>query len=87
MPGFLIGLALGAAALYFLARATRAIVGGDINAAFLPLSLNILSILGLLPVALFLRHQLLYAGIGMPTALVLGALGIWIRKIRKDKRS
>ncbi|MEN6418414.1 MAG: hypothetical protein ABFC73_05785 [Clostridiaceae bacterium] len=86
MAGLLIGLVCGAGELFLLTRLTRALQKGE--------SLKILGIVlcklalfaaAVVPVALYFRSDLLWCGIGISAALIIGAFIVNIVLQRKGK--
>ncbi|HWQ06723.1 MAG TPA: hypothetical protein VN453_05835 [Feifaniaceae bacterium] len=86
MAGLLIGLVCGAGELYLLTRLTRALQNGE--------SLKVLGIVfcklllfaaAIVPVAIYLRNDLLWCGIGISSALVIGAFIVNLIYQRKGK--
>ena len=86
MAGLVIGLVCGAGELFLLTRLTRALQKGE--------SLKILGIVlcklalfaaAVVPVALYFRSDLLWCGIGISSALIIGAFIVNIVLQRKGK--
>lgn len=86
MAGLLIGLVCGAGELFLLTRLTSALQKGEslkiLGIVFLKLALFAAAIV---PVALYLRSDLLWCGIGISSALIVGAFIVNIVSQRKGK--
>lgn len=85
MLGFIIGGASGAAQFWMLSRFTQAITGGTFNtkAVLLGVAQFLIPLIVLLVCALLLRNDLLWAGVGMASALLGCALARFIKNRRK----
>lgn len=81
MIGAFIGLACGAAALYFLARAVRAISkpqNSEPVGLFVILNLAVV-VAAFVVVILFFRADILYCGIGISSVLVVGSMVLFMK--------
>ena len=86
MLAFVIGAAFGCAALYCLSLFSRAVVSGTPSKAFLPLFGNMGAIgAGLAISAIWLRDQIMWAGIGLVAAIVAGAFAVFAMRTIKKK--
>lgn len=85
MLGFCIGAAFGCAALFCLSLFSAALTAGTPQKAVLPLLGNMAAIaLGLVIPVIWLRQQLMWAGIGLAVVLVAGSLAIFaLRAFRR----
>mgnify|MGYP001024831518 FL=1 len=86
MVGLLIGLVCGAGELFLLTRLTRALQKGEslkiLGIVFCKLALFAAAIV---PVALYFRSDLLWCGVGISSALIVGAFIVNIVLQRKGK--
>jgi len=86
MLAFIIGAAFGGAALYCLGLFSKAVTSGTPSRAILPLFGNMGAIgIGLAIPAIWLRDQLMWAGIGLVGALVAGAFVVFAVRTFKKK--
>lgn len=84
MAGFVIGVVCGTGELYLLTRLTRAVqqenagkVIGYVGAKLLLLAC------AFVPVILFFRRDLLWCGVGVSAALIIGALILNLSSMKK----
>lgn len=86
MIGLAIGLVCGAGELFLLTRVTLAVQNGEpfklVGYLFLKL---VLLACAFTPVILFVRRDLLWCGVGISAALVLGAFALNLRRQRPRK--
>jgi len=86
LVGLLIGLVCGAGELFLLTRLTRALQKGEslkiLGIVFCKLALFAAAIV---PVALYFRSDLLWCGVGISSALIVGAFIVNIVLQRKGK--
>ncbi|MEG1560341.1 MAG: hypothetical protein RRY79_04710 [Clostridia bacterium] len=81
----IIGVVVGATALYLLALSTTAILRNEPQKAALPLLANIFLIaIALLGTAFLAHDRLVFMGIGLAAGLIVGAIIKLILGLRKD---
>ena len=86
MLAFFIGAAFGCAALYCLSLFSKAVTSGTPQKALLPLFGNMGAIgAGLAIPAIWLRDQMMWAGIGLVAAIVAGAFAVFAVRTMKKK--
>ena len=86
MTGLLIGLVCGAGELFLLSQVIKAVSAGQsLKTLAIVFAKILLFAAALVPVALFFRRELIWCGIGISSALIVGAFIVNIVLQRKGK--
>jgi hypothetical protein len=88
MLGLAVGLLCGALELFLLSRLTYALThGGSVTQMALLFFMKFLVLAGALALGVWLwRGQLVWMASGMAAVLILGAIALFVRSGRKDRK-